>query len=498
MSQSFGTVIGYQEPRLHFFDPYTKSEADKAIALSSLSGVQPWKWQDLILRDWLAVDPIGKWVHSVCVLHVRRQQGKSQLLLMRILYGLIKGERILFTCHRADTVRDLFVALVALFDSQKNPDLHAYLVGEPRMANGQQEIRTNTGGHLWAGTRAGFGRGKQAIDLVIVDEFQDYSADEQSDLEPTTTMSSNPQVIYTGTPPKPSQKGEIARATRARVLVKKPERLCYAEWSPEVADDNAHLDDIEAYRQAAPSMGISNFTLDDMLTERGKYPDHTFESECLGIFRSATRNEVVPLDVFRALKDEASTPVSDLALAIDMNRDRTKATVSIAGLTADGQPHIEIIAHTGMRTPDGQHLDGISWVVPTVTKVLANSPDFKAVVIDYYSAARSLEDDLKREGVRVTNTQVVDVVTACGKFYDGVMNGSVHHLGQDALTTSLASAEKSPIRDAWKLVPSSSDSDITGIVSAVLALWACTTLQRVKRPSRRPREERKKQTPMFA
>lgn len=60
---------------------------------------------------------------------------------------------------------------------------------------------------------------------------------------------------------------------------------------------------------------------------------------------------------------------------------------------------------------------------------------------------------------------------ACAKFYDGVMDHTVHHTRQVQLDVPLSLARKRPLQGGWAWNRKDSDSDITPIVAVTLALW---------------------------
>lgn len=483
-------VVGNQAPRIHVVCPYTTTLGSQAVKLAKVYGIDAFPWQEFVLNDWMAVDEEGKWVHPTCYLNVRRQQGKTMLLIMRIIWGLIRGERQLVTAHRFDSSRDLFLAVVNVFEN--TPSLAKYLAKPPLKSAGFFELVTINGGYMWAGTRSGFGRGKPAIDLVIIDEDQAYNSAEQSDIEPTTSMSPNPQVIMTGTPPtSKDEDGEIARLARNRALKGKLQESSFCEWSAkEDKERHSHLDDVEQWKCAAPSMGISSFTYEKMRSERGKFMDHVFEVECLGIFKDEAYDAVIPLQTFRDQYEDYLGEMTELTYAVDMTQDRSSVAIAVAGLRTDtGQPHVSLVAWTGgKRRMSDQYWDGIDWVVPLMADMVAKNPP-KAVVIDGNNQAVSLLDSLKREGVRVTTTTLVDVATGCGKLYDGFMSGSITQTGGLRLEQALMQATTKPIRDAWKMVPRAPGGDITPIQAVMLALWGATTSKSTRR-AYRPRGER--------
>jgi hypothetical protein len=95
------------------------------------------------------------------------------------------------------------------------------------------------------------------------------------------------------------------------------------------------------------------------------------------------------------------------------------------------------------------------WAVAKITD-LWKRHNIRAVVVDGASAAASLIDPLRRAGATVTVTNAPRMAQAWGQFYDAVIGGQ------------------------WSRA--SSESDITAVVAATLALWALTPSEVAEKP----------------
>ena len=94
------------------------------------------------------------------------------------------------------------------------------------------------------------------------------------------------------------------------------------------------------------------------------------------------------------------------------------------------------------------------------------------IVVDEKSPAASLLSDMKASKLPVVVTNVTDITDACAGFYDSAIDGTMRHIGQPQLTIALQNARKRSISgDRWAWNRKTSDSDITPLVSATLALW---------------------------
>ncbi|MDN5725169.1 MAG: DEAD/DEAH box helicase family protein [Propionibacteriales bacterium] len=456
-----------QTPRLHIAplrDNTTYGDIAAAFAASYLLTPDP--WQQLVLDDWLReVD--GKWASLTCGLSVPRQNGKNALVEIRELFGTVgRGEKILHTAHQVKTAQKHFRRLKHFFGKRANdpdakfPELNA-LVEEIRNVNGQEAITLKNGGSIEIVARStGSGRGF-TVDVIVCDEAQDMSDDDQEALLATSSSAplGNPQWIYTGTPPGPKVNGEVFTRVRTEALQTEPYRMSWHEWSAEIGAD---LDDRTVWRQVNPALLTGRLLWDVVAGERGSFSDEGFSRERLGMWGETSAASVISTDAWGSCADEHSVAIEKLVLGIDINPERTMATVGLAGRRADGRLHVEVV----------ETRQGIAWVAAFVKNLHAKNR-IATVVVDARSAAASLIDDFRREGIRVTVTGSSDMGAACGRIYDGVMDMQLVHIGQPQLAAAIAGARKRNIgtEGAWGWNRSNAAVDITPLVAVTLAAW---------------------------
>lgn len=466
-------VIGVQTPRVEWLPPAAShADADDAEFLCAGYGITPDPWQRHVLRAWLATDSDGRWAAARCGLALARQQGKSELLLMRTLYALIVcGERVLYSAHAVRSGQRMFMRLCDYFDNPRlYPKLHARTT-TIRRANGQEAIVLDNGGsfELLARSRQS-GRGFSA-DVLVLDEAQALTEQEMSALLPTISVSRNPQLILTGTPPSETSEGEQFARLRAAGLAGDDERLCWMEWSVEPGSD---LDDVEAWRQANPALGI-RLELGTVSDERAVLDDETFARERLGIWGTTRAHRVISEQAWQECADPVlAAGDGDVAVAVDVTPARDGTSIAAAGFTVDGLPYVDVI-ESRRGEPE--------WVLAKITE-LAERHKLRAVVVDGISGAATLADPLTQRGITVTTTSANQMAKACGTFYDAAVSGQLRHLDQPMLNLALAAARKRAIGDGlWGWSRKDSDSDISQLVAATLALWGLTSSE-VKPPKR--------------
>src|SRR5690606_35576631 len=153
----------------------------------------------------------------------------------------------------------------------------------------------------------GSGRGF-TVDVIVFDEAQELSDDALAALLPTISAAplGNPQQVYTGTPPSPGMAGEVFTRLRAAGLEGSDPRLAWFEWAAERGDD---FDDPEAWRKATPALGVR---LDPETVAGGRtaLDEQTFGRERLGMWDDAASAAVISEEMWQAVEDPSSEPVS--------------------------------------------------------------------------------------------------------------------------------------------------------------------------------------------
>ncbi len=259
--------IGRQTPTKSIVLPYIETRGQEAIDLYNGSGRTAQPWQELLIYDILAVNEDGLWVHTKFGEEIPRRNGKNEVVVIRELYGLTHEERILHTAHRTTTStaasRRLYDRLVAAgyeevirvkrgtkytkhFTYSKQVGLERIVLLGP--GGGTVDFRTRS-------SKGGLGEG---FDLLVIDEAQEYTDDQETALKYVVTDSKNPQTIFCGTPPTTVSVGTVFTKLRTAALQGESVNTGWAEWSVEEMTDPK---DKNAWYETNPSLGT-------ILTER--------------------------------------------------------------------------------------------------------------------------------------------------------------------------------------------------------------------------------------
>ena len=88
-------------PRIDIYNPGDTTKAELLFELLEEYGMTFLPWQKLVLRRWLAEDENGNFTNLDCGLSVARQNGKTEIIVARIIYGIIFRKAIgLFTAQQ--------------------------------------------------------------------------------------------------------------------------------------------------------------------------------------------------------------------------------------------------------------------------------------------------------------------------------------------------------------------------------------------------------------
>lgn len=420
----------------------------------------------------------GKYAATVggVVASIPRQVGKT-FTIGNLLIGMaleFAGLRIIWTSHHNRTTTNTFRSMQGMVRKRKVA-VHLAPNGV-RTANGEQEIRFANGSIIMFGAREqGFGRGMDAIDVEVFDEAQILSIKALEDMVPATNQARSPHgalLFFIGTPPRPTDDGEAFAAKRLKALSGTASDMVYVEFS---ADPDADIDDRSQWPIMNPSYPHRT-PLESMLRMRENIPDDdSWRREAMGIWDAIGGSSVIDPTIWADRSDPASMAIERLSLAIAVSPDRAVSTVALGGQRADEKWHVEI---------DEQRA-GTAWIVDHVAGRCARN-NIRAVVIDGASQALSLVDELHARGIKVTVTGLRDLATACGGFYDAVIEGQMRHIGQPLLSASNGAAGKRAVfsGEAWVWTGKHSALDITPTQAATLALWGAQN-SNVKKPTRK-------------
>lgn len=435
--------IGSPTPRIAPPVP-AKSLLAEYTAAAKQMGIELMPWQTVAARYLTAMD--GKrWRYRDVAVIVARQNGKTALLLPRILMGLAAGERILHTAQNRELPRDTFNAIAAVIVGQ--PD-----VLEIRMANGQQTIRMANGArYTLVAPRPGV-RG-HAVDTVILDEVREQrSFDLLAAIKPTITASKNPQIIYLS---NAGDSESVVLNDLKRRSEKDDPALCYLEWS---AGPDRAIEDPAGWVEANPALGhtIQMDTLEDM---HASLPSEVFETEHLCRWVITMRPRIVPPHVWAAAQGTVEEPLRP-AMGVSMDVSGTRASAAIAWQQSDGTLAVAVI-----RDVTGSPIDTDRFG-PDL-KQLAMRLGVTSVAFDSWT-----DSDLARHLDNAKPIISREYANASENFARVLDSGRLRWAEAEQITEDLAWAARKPHESgAWMAVKANEERPITAVLAAIRAVW---------------------------
>jgi hypothetical protein len=427
-------------------------------------------WQRGIAKCILAKDASGDYAADTVVISIPRQAGKTYLIGALVFAECIKvpGTTVVWTAHRFKVSRETFNALKSIALSEKlaphvDPD-------DIFSGAGNESIGFRNGSRIvFAARERGAIRGFAKVRIIVLDEAQILTESAMADLAPTMNQAINPQIILTGTPPKPTDPGEVFANLRTEALAGRSEGVVYVEFS---ADPDLASDDRRAWRQSNPSH--PRRTPAKAIVRLLKLlPDDDFRREALGIWDDLSGGwKVIRSADWRACEDPASHIDSAPVFVLDVSPMSSHACLLAAGLTADGRSHVEITSSAGVL----DYRPGVGWVGPHCRSIVQRLGRLDLWIVAG-SAAEALVPELSDAGVTVNVLSKADYASACVRFVSRVASGDVVHLGQRELTAAVGAGAKRTAADEglWIWGRGRSSADVAPLVAATAGDWLAQT-----------------------
>lgn len=485
--------VGSQIPRIWSKPKGATSFEDghEAIELAGSYGLILDEFQQGFVLNSLSRRKGGLLAAGIAGESIPRQNGKNgEIEAVQLHKMVMQGRRILHTAHEVKTAKKHFNRLRSYFENErKYPEL-ARLVLEIRKTNGQEAIILHQDdcpavmskalgrcgcdpescpGCDFSARSRGSARGFTADDLFC-DEAQELTDEQLEALLPTISAarSGDPQQFYLGTPPSQVMLAEVWRRIRADGVKGKDPRLLWREWS--IPDD---MDPHEATKSAVdlayatnPALGI-RINLQTILDELRSMSAEGFCRERLGQWLSQEQAGPFPPGTWLAGVDATSQIVesSPLVFAVEVSVNRSKSHVVVAGLRADGLPHVEVVASRA----------GVDWVPGWFEQRAASYGAMTVVVQKNGAPASGLVPDLRAiDGINVHEWAGGELGAWTARFFDLVAASTVDpragvaHLPQPVLDVAASHAVIVYLAGGAPMVDRKRGSvDVTPLVGAI-------------------------------
>lgn len=461
---------GRQTPTQSVILPYTQTRGQEAVDLFNQSKHKAIEWQELLCADIMAENEDGLWTHMRFGYSLPRRNGKNEVMVMREMWGLENGEAILHTAHRTTTSHTAWERLVRVLSEAGYVEIGRKKKGEtpPEKSYrttkqyGLESITLTNGGTANFRTRTDNGGLGEGYDLLVIDEAQEYTTEQESTLIYTVSASPNPQTILCGTPPTMVSAGTVFTDLRDQCLTGETEDTGWAEWS--VPDEPKDITDTELWYETNPSLGY-HLTERVIRSEiRGDKLD--FVIQRLGYWFRYSLKSAITQGEWDILKCESLPKLSGrLFVGIKYNKDNTNVSMSIAVRTWDNKIFVETIDCRPIRS-------GNAWIL-----AFLNTADIDTVVVDGKNGQDELSDEMKAIGLkRPILPTVPEIIAANAIFTQAIADQQICHMGQPSLMQSVTNCEKRAIgsNGGFGYRSLRDGIDISLLDSVILASWKCT------------------------
>ena len=452
-------LVGKSEPRLH--TPYAEgleSRGHELAALADMLGEPLMPWQELVDNESMKLKPDGRWAFPQVGILVARQQGKSHLMRLRILWGLVNGEPLqILSAHKLAVSLEHFNQVV---DTIEQHDFLSSQLKRIRRTNGQEEVQFNNGARFKVVANNAAGRGYAGAETIYLDELRehkDYGA--WAAITKTQLAAKNPQLYaFSNAGDATSTVLNELRDRGLATMQGVKDSLLWLEWS---APPNTNIS-LESAAWANPAMG------------RTVHPDNI----------QATFNEPEPIvrtEVMCQWVDTLQSPWSPNAwnqcadpdlvvepgnatyLAFDVTPRRNQASL-VASQIIDGKIALGLVQTFDSDTA----LDDL-----TIANAVADWAKAYDVTEIAYSknTGQAVAARLLAAGIMTTAIDGRAFAMACDQMLSAMEHGRLRHKDEVTFNKHISACARIPFAEGgWLIGRRASNANVTGAVAAAMAI----------------------------
>lgn len=433
-------------------------------------------WQQGLVTAVLGKRETGQYACGIggAVVSIPRQAGKTYTFgaLAFALCLANPNTLVLWSAHRARTHQETFKSMTSMAE---RPSV-APFVKRSLTGAGTEAVEFANGSRILFGAREnGFGRGFAKVDVLVLDEAQILTEKAMEDMVPATNASQNGLVLLMGTPPRPSDPGEVFRLRRESALSGEDADVLYVELS---ADTAANPDDRKQWSKANPSFPFRTGEGAILRMRKLLGSVESFKREGLGIWDERQQGKrAFPPGTWSARV--AEPPEAGIrSFGVKFSPDGSSVALAGALKAPDGRVHVEAIRQAPMS-------EGTQWLVDFLVE---RKSRVAQIIVDGKAGVGYLVNALRAErvGKTVLLIPTVDQAIMAHSMLDrAVVQGEMSHSAQADLDVQAEGAMRREIGKAggfgWE--SSVEGESITLLDAVTLAHYAAKTTKRD--PSRR-------------
>jgi phage terminase large subunit-like protein len=455
---------GATEPRVH--SPLLKGKSRYKEILDMVDRLKMDKlmpYQEFVLKDMMAVNAKGSYRRKTSLLLISRQNGKSHLGRVRVIWGMFYGGEkkvIIMSANRATSLM-LFREIAWIIES--TPELKA-MTKAIRYANGGERIELLNGSTLDViSDNSSSPRGRTA-DFLWIDEIREISEDGYKAAVPVTRARANAQTFLTSNAGDHFSSVLNGLVERARDYP--PETFGYYEYSaPQYCKIDITSDYFwkSAVAPSNPALGyiITKESIEEAIATNPIEQTRT-ETLCQWIdsLQSPWPHGVL---------EETSDNTLEMAVgaytvfAFDVSPSRRNGSLVAGQLLPDGRIGIGILETYSSQMA----IDELKMAASIKAWCDIYKP--RLVCYDKY-ATQTIADRLSQAGVMTEDVSGQQFYKACGDLLEGLVNHRVVHNGQAELIQQMNNCAAKVNDSAWRIIKRKSAGDISAPIGLAMVV----------------------------
>jgi phage terminase large subunit-like protein len=420
-------------------------------------------YQKHVLNQMLMVDKKNNYRIKTALLLISRQNGKSFLGRVRVIWGMFYGGEKKIIIMSANRATSLMLFREIAWTIESTPELKA-MTKAIRYANGGERIELLNGATLDViSDNSSSPRGRTA-DFLWIDEIREISEDGYKAAVPVTRARANAQTFLT------SNAGDhfssVLNGLVERAKDYPPETYGYYEYSaPQYCKIDISSDSF--WRTAvAPSNPALGFTITKESIEEAiaTNPIEQTRTETLCQWIDSLQSPW-PHGILEETSDNTleMAPGAYTVFGFDVSPSRRNGSLVAGQLLPDGRIGIGILETYSSQMA----IDELKMAASIKAWCDLYKP--RLVCFDKY-ATQTISDRLTQSGVICEDVSGQQFYKACGDLLEGLVNHRVVHNGMPELIQQFNNCAAKVNDSAWRIVKRRSAGDISAIIGVAMTV----------------------------
>jgi phage terminase large subunit-like protein len=455
---------GATEPRVHSPILKGKSRASEVLEMIERLKMDPlMPYQKHVLNQMLMVDKKNNYRIKTALLLISRQNGKSFLGRVRVIWGMFYGGEKKIIIMSANRATSLMLFREIAWTIESTPELKA-MTKAIRYANGGERIELLNGATLDViSDNSSSPRGRTA-DFLWIDEIREISEDGYKAAVPVTRARANAQTFLT------SNAGDHF-STVLNNLVERakdypPETYGYYEYSaPQYCKIDIASDSFwkTAVAPSNPALGFT-ITKESIEEAIATNPIEQTRTETLCQWIDSLQSPW-PHGILEETSDNTleMSPGAYTVFGFDTSPSKRHGSLVAGQLLPDGRIGIGILETYSSQMA----IDELKMAASIKSWVDLYKP--RLVCFDKY-ATQTISDRLKQSGVMVEDVSGQQFYKACGDLLEGLVNKRVVHNGMPELIQQFNNCAAKVNDSAWRIIKRKSAGDISAIIGVAMVV----------------------------